>query len=78
MNDCRRGDRTSYYGISQKNIKVEVGVEIGLIINLEVEHLKDKITKEDFKNQLIEKLTDIFHIDGKDKVLNNIFVYNVQ
>lgn len=78
MNDCRRGDRVSYYGISQKNIKVEVGVEIGLIVNLEVEHLKDKINKEDFKNQLIEKLTDIFHIDGQDKVLNNVFVYNVQ
>ena len=56
-----------------KNLKVEVGVEIGLIVNVESENSETQI-----KEQVLDTVTDMFEIDNKDRVLNGICIYNVQ
>ena len=73
MSDCRRGDRVPKNKSIVKNLKVEVGVEIGLIINVESENSETKI-----KEQVLDTVTDMFEIDNKDRVLNGICIYNVQ
>lgn len=73
MSDCRRGDRIPKNKSIVKNLKVEVGVEIGLIINVESENSEDQI-----KEQVIDTVVDMFEIDNKDRVLNGICIYNVQ
>lgn len=73
MSDCRRGDRIPKNKSIVKNLKVEVGVEIGLIINVESENSEAQI-----KEQVIDTVIDMFEIDNKDKVLNSICIYNVQ
>lgn len=73
MSDCRRGDRIPKNKSIVKNLKVEVGVEIGLIINVESENSEAQI-----KEQVIDTVTDMFEIDNKDRVLNGICIYNVQ
>ena len=73
MSDCRRGDRIPKNKSIVKNLKVEVGVEIGLIINVESENSEDQI-----KEQVIDTVIDMFEIDNKDRVLNGICIYNVQ
>ena len=73
MSDCRRGDRVPKNKSIVKNLKVEVGVEIGLIINVESENSEAQI-----KEQVIDTVVDMFEIDNKDRVLNGICIYNVQ
>ena len=73
MSDCRRGDRIPKNKSIVKNLKVEVGVEIGLIINIESEDSETQI-----KEQVIDTVVDMFEIDNKDKVLNGVCIYNVQ
>lgn len=73
MSDCRRGDRIPKNKSIVKNLKVEVGVEIGLIINVESENSETQI-----KEQVIDTVIDMFEIDNKDKVLNGICIYDVQ
>lgn len=73
MSDCRRGDRIPKNKSIVKNLKVEVGVEIGLIINVEAENSETQI-----KEQVVDTVTDMFEIDNKDRVLNGICIYNVQ
>jgi hypothetical protein len=73
MSDCRRGDRIPKNKSIVKNLKVEVGVEIGLIINVESENSEVQI-----KEQVIDTVVDMFEIDNKDRVLNGICIYNVQ
>lgn len=73
MSDCRRGDRIPKNKSIVKNLKVEVGVEIGLIINVESENSETQI-----KEQVLDTVTDMFEIDNKDRVLNGIYIYNVQ
>ena len=73
MSDCRRGNRVPKNKSIVKNLKVEVGVEIGLIINIESENTETKI-----KEQVIDTVTDLFEIDNKDKVLNGICIYDVR
>ena len=73
MSDCRRGDRVPKNKSIVKNLKVEVGVEIGLIINVESENIEAQI-----KEQIIDTVTDMFEIDNKDKVLNDIYIYDVR
>lgn len=73
MSDCRRGDRIPKNKSIVKNLKVEVGVEIGLIINVESENSETQI-----KEQVIDTVVDMFEIDNKDKVLNGVCIYNVQ
>lgn len=73
MSDCRRGDRIPKNKSIVKNLKVEVGVEIGLIINIESENSETQI-----KEQVIDTVVDMFEIDNKDKVLNGVCIYNVQ
>ena len=73
MSDCRRGDRIPKNKSIVKNLKVEVGVEIGLIINIESENSEAQI-----KEQVIDTVVDMFEIDNKDKVLNGVCIYNVQ
>lgn len=78
MSECRQGMRVRADGLVRKNVKVEVGVEIGLIIDIETEPVGDTISKKDVEVHVQEKVTDIFHIDGRDKVLTNISIYNIQ
>ena len=73
MSDCRRGDRIPKNKSIVKNLKVEVGVEIGLIINVESENSETQI-----KEQVIDTVIDMFEIDNKDRVLNGICIYDVQ
>lgn len=73
MSDCRRGDRIPKNKSIVKNLKVEVGVEIGLIVNIESEN-----TEAQIKEQVIDTVTDLFEIDNKDKVLNGICIYDVR
>lgn len=73
MSDCRRGDRVPKNKSVVKNLKVEVGVEIGLIINVESENSEDQI-----KKQVTDTVMDLFEIDNKDKVLNGICIYDVR
>ena len=73
MSDCRRGDRIPKNKSIVKNLKVEVGVEIGLIINVESENSETQI-----KEQVVDTVTDMFELDNKDRVLNGICIYNVQ
>ena len=73
MSDCRRGDRIPKNKSIVKNLKVEVGVEIGLIVNVESEN-----TEAQIKEQVIDTVTDLFEIDNKDKVLNGICIYDVR
>lgn len=73
MSDCRRGDRIPKNKSIVKNLKVEVSVEIGLIINVESENSEAQI-----KEQVIDTVVDMFEIDNKDRVLNGICIYNVQ
>jgi hypothetical protein len=78
MSDCRQGARTPINGKVRKDAKVEVGVEIGMILNIEALSVKGEFDKNDVETQVKEKVSDIFHINGRDKVLNNIHVYNIQ
>ena len=78
MSDCRQGVRTPLSGKIRKNAKVEVGVEIGMILNIEALCVKGEFDKSDVETQVKEKVSDIFHTNGRDKVLNNIHVYNIQ
>ena len=73
MSDCRRGDRIPKNKSIVKNLKVEVGVEIGLIINVESENSETQI-----KEQVVDTVTDMFELDNKDRILNGICIYNVQ
>lgn len=78
MNVCRKGDRALLKGSIIKNVQVEIGVEIGLITNVDVKQDEENIDQKDLQTQLTEKVTDLFHIDGKDKILNNICIYNIK
>lgn len=78
MNVCRKGDRALLKGSIIKNVQVEIGVEIGLITNVDVKQDEENIDQKDLQMQLTEKVIDLFHIDGKDKVLNNICIYNIK
>lgn len=73
MSDCRRGDRIPKNKSIVKNLKVEVGVEIGLIVNVESENSETQI-----KEQVLDTVIDMFEIDNKDRVLNGICIYDVQ
>lgn len=78
MNDCRQGNRIPKDGSLIKNFKVEVGVEIGLIVNVEAELKDGVVNQRNLELELYDKLKDIFHIDGTDKVLNDICIYSIQ
>ena len=78
MSDCRQGARTPINGKIRKDAKVEVGVEIGMIMNIEAMCVNGEFDKDDVEAQVKEKVSDIFHTNGRDKVLNNIHVYNIQ
>lgn len=78
MSDCRQGARTPINGKTRKDAKVEVGVEIGMIMNIEAMCVNGEFDKDDVEAQVKEKVSDIFHTNGRDKVLNNIHVYNTQ
>ena len=75
---CRQGKRIPVNGITHKDVTAEVGVEIGLMVNINVECFGDVVNKQDAEIQVKDKITDIFHIDGKDKVLNNVCIYAIQ
>lgn len=76
MNDCRQGARVRADGLVQKQAKVEIGVEIGLMLDVEADYLNGNY--QNLENQVEEKVKDMFHIDNRDKVLTNISIYNIQ
>lgn len=78
MKACRRGVRTACDGTTSKSVKVEIGVEIGTIINVEASYKDNAINERDLKAKVQEKVEDIFDIDGRDKVLNGICIYAIQ
>lgn len=78
MNECRRGDRIPVDGSTQKKVTVEVGIEIGLMTKVDVKCKEGKIDMNHLDTEVREKIIDIFDIDGRDKVLNNIRIYGVQ
>jgi hypothetical protein len=49
-----------------------------MILNVEALCVNGEFDKNDVEIQVKEKISDIFHTDGRDKVLNNIHVYNIQ
>lgn len=78
MNECRRGTRIPVKGSIRKNTLVEVGVEVGFITNVEAKFNNGVVDKQDLQQQVTEKVTDILHIDCRDKVLNNVYIYTIQ
>lgn len=78
MSECRRGNRVRADGVVKKNALVEVGVEIGMIINVEANCKGKSFNMEDVHEQTHDKVIDLFQIDGRDKVLNNVCIYSVQ
>lgn len=78
MCDVRQGTRVALDGRTIQKVTVEVGVEIGLMVDVEVTCFPDKIDREDAEKQVTEKIIDIFNIDNKDKVLNNVTIYSIQ
>ena len=78
MKACRRGARTAHDGTTPKPVKVEIGVEIGTIINVEASYKDNTINERDLKAKVQERVEDIFDIDGRDKVLNGICIYSIQ
>jgi hypothetical protein len=78
MSECRRGTRIPIKGSIRKNTLVEVGVEVGFITNVEAKFNNGVVDEQDLQQQVTEKVTDILHIDCRDKVLNNICIYAIQ
>lgn len=65
--------RAPYNEPSARTVKVEVGVELGTIVDIKaVGDLSEDIMQELVKDKVIEKL----NIDNEDIVLNNITVYS--
>lgn len=78
MSECRRGTRIPVKGAIRKNTLVEVGVEVGFITNVEAKFNNGVVDEQDLQQQVTEKVTDVLHIDGRDKVLNGICIYSIQ
>ena len=78
MNECRRGQRIPKNGSTTKQVIVEVGVEIGLMTTVDAKYKENEIDENDLKARLEEKVKDIFDIDGRDKILNNVCIYCMQ
>ena len=78
MIECRRGDRIPIDGSTRENGTVEVGIEIGLMTKVEVKCKNGVVDSDSLQEELREKIIDIFDIDGRDKVLNNICIYGIQ
>ena len=57
-------------------LTAEIGVEIGLMVN--INEPKDGINSPEIKKQIQDKVEEIFNIDGRDKVLNNVCIYAIQ
>ena len=65
--------RAPYNEPSARNVKVEVGVELGTMVDIEVVgDLSEDIMQELVKDKVIEKL----NIDNEDIVLNDITIYS--
>jgi hypothetical protein len=78
MCECRQGKRVPNDGTIYKKATVEVGVEVGLFINVETKLTNNQINSDYVEEQVKDKILDIFQIDNKDKVLNNICIYSIQ
>lgn len=76
--ESRRGNRHAADGSSYKDALVEVGVEIGLMTIVESKFKDGKFDLEDLEERVKERVIDLFDIDDKDTVLNNICIYGVQ
>ena len=65
--------RAPYNEPLARNVRVEVGVELGTMVDIEVVgDLSENIMQELVRDKIIEKL----NIDNEDIVLNNIIIYS--
>lgn len=65
--------RAPYNEPLARNVKVEVGVELGTMVDIEVVgDLSEDIMQELVKDKVIEKL----NIDNENIILNNITIYS--
>lgn len=78
MKESRRGARVPADGTTNKQATVEVGVEIGLMVNIETTHKDGKFDMTDVKTKVVDKINDLFEIDNRDKVLTNVSLYAIQ
>jgi hypothetical protein len=78
MCECRRDKRVPSDGTVYKKAIAEVGVEVGLMVNIEAKLTNNQIDSDYVEEQIKDKILDIFQIDNKDKVLNNICIYGIQ
>ena len=78
MCECRQGKRVPSDGTVYKKATAEVGVEVGLFVNVEAKLTNNQIDSDYVEEQVKDKILDIFQIDNKDKVLNNICIYSIQ
>lgn len=76
MIEARRGDRIPKDGTITKKVTVEVGAEVGLMVNVELDYKDGEPIN--LESEVTEKVVDILEIDGEDKVLNDIIVYGIQ
>jgi len=78
MSEYRQGRRKAKHTSTYINTKVEIGVEIGLIINSEIKQSKDIIDENYIISQIKDYVIDLFNIDNKNRILNSIKIYNIQ
>lgn len=78
MNECRQGTRRAVDGTAYRDALVEIGVEIGLMTKVETKFKGNTVDLEDLEQQVKERVSDLFDIDGRDKVLNNVCIYAIQ
>lgn len=65
--------RAPYNEPLARNVKVEVGVELGTMVDIEVVgDISEDIMQELVKDKVIEKL----NIDNENIILNNITIYS--
>lgn len=77
-NNCRRGKRTPIDGTTYKNVKVEVGAEIGLMLNAKAKYINGKLDIDYIESQVKDKLLDILYDGTKDVTINNSIIYSLQ
>ncbi len=66
--------RAPYNEPLSKSHKVEVGVELGTI--LEIDTADEELSENEKRSLVVEKIIEKLHIDNIDVVLNDIQIYN--
>lgn len=66
--------RAPYNEPLSKTHKVEVGVELGTIV--EVDTTDEELSENEKRSLVVEKIIEKLHIDNTDVILNDIQIYN--